>query len=211
MKIGVVIPSRGLIFADTIKSVVRNLNGYEYILEVVTNQTIPDCFNVGVTKVLSNDCTHLWLVEEDMLIPPNTLDELVSMDTDIALCDYPNKRTGKPFGKYVNNEFQYSGVGCLLVKTSVFSKMEFPYFRKALYQSEEDGTPKFVKFRDPGDGYGGHDVHFYQEAKRLGFSFYISPLKSVGHMMISKMGEDINDFGLHEITIKTLYDKTDRR
>lgn len=211
MKIGVLIPSRGLIFAETIKSVLANLWGYEYEIEVITGHNIPTCFNVGVTKLLAKQVTHIWIVEEDMFIPRGTLDELVSLESDIALCDYPDKRTGKPFGKYINTEFQYAGIGCVLIRVGVFSKMEFPYFRKALYQTGDDDLPKFVKFREAGDGYGGHDVHFYQEAKRLKLSISVSTLKSIGHMMVSKTGEDINDFGQHEITTRTLYDRDNTR
>lgn len=210
MKVGVVIPSRGLIFAQTVKTLHKALSGYDFSLHLPIGLNIPDCFNVGVLEALDSHCDYIWIVEEDMLLPGLVLDRLFEAEADIALCDYPDKKTGKKFSQFSSDGFEYSGIGCCLIKAEVFKKMEYPYFRKALYNLVDD-KPVFVKFREPGDGYGGHDVHFYQEAKRLGFSIEMINEDRVGHMYLEQRGDDQSDFGSHRISIKTLHDRDHNR
>ncbi len=111
--------------------------------------------NIAIQHALDNNCTHVFFVDDDVLIPRDGLMKLLAHDEDIITglylmrhfpfrpilfknvdekgnCDYLDLEPGLT-GKC---EMYSTGLGCVLVKTWIFEKLEKPYIR--IGQLEKD-------------------------------------------------------------------------
>ena len=134
--------------------------------------------------------THILFVDYDVLPRHSTLTKLLEHDKDIISGVYPAIRKSKlywclsreePFGlmdigDLPNNPFKVSVAcnGMMLVKTEVFDKIEWPYWRT-------DFRPNGTKL--------GADVYFYDKAKAAGYELWVDPkLKCTHFKMVDLLG-----------------------
>lgn len=201
MKVGVILPSRGLIFSRTAEEILRNLRSFQYKIFFSHKRPIPQCFEVPVLQALDDpSITHIWMVEDDMILPDNTLADMYSMDEDVVACDYPVTKDGKGATFSVGGEIIFCGTGCLLVKRDVFAKLSQPYFR-----TDIRWTPlnygKTVKLQASpnlsGSGYGLHDVTFGVKLYQAGIPIHHSV--SLGQRKLVRLGESGTNNGAHQI------------
>lgn len=103
--------------------------------------------NLIIERALETDCTHVLFLDDDMAFEPDILVRLLSHDKDIVtglyyLRSYPHPPAlfdsfnGKETAniKYLNGDrglipVVAAGLGCCLIKTDVFRKMEKPWIR----------------------------------------------------------------------------------
>src|SRR5882724_5912261 len=158
-KIAVIFPSRGLAFSQTCEELLDNLEGYDYDIFFSHGLSIPNCFNKPLERALEGSYTHFWFVEDDMILPKNTLKRLLAKKLPAIMCDYPMDREGKsaifrdPKGNVI-----YGGTGCLLVTREFIDKYAKPVFHSDVAWDIKLGgvvevKPKSVR----GDLYGLHD------------------------------------------------------
>jgi len=169
-KIAVIIPSRGTMYADTLKEILENLEGFDYDIFWSHGKPIPDCFNKPIEKALEKKWTHFWLVEEDMVIPPQTLQKLLEADVDVIACNYPVLDGTPSVHADIEGNAYFTGTGCMLVKDAVFRKHKKPIFRSDigwLIRSQGKNLKLSAQEFDPTEVYGYHDVTF-------GISRYLS-------------------------------------
>ena len=143
--------------------------------------------NIIIEAALTNNCTHVFFLDDDMVFPSDILTRLLKhshLDVvsalylmrnyphypvlfdeayDSGLCKFmfltPNK-TG--LVKAVN-----CGFGCVLIKTDVFKKLEKPWV--TLGEIEKDGWCD--------------DVSFFNRVRKAGFEIYCDLDVQVGHML----------------------------
>ncbi len=99
--------------------------------------------NTLVTRALEDEkTTHLFMIDDDGVFEPDTLQKLLAHDVDIvgALmfkrrpdyepCVFRKRENGtfEPILPRVFQEVDVIGTGCILIKMKVFKKLEFPYF-----------------------------------------------------------------------------------
>lgn len=78
-KIAVGLPTRGIIDTLTIESVLKNLEGKDYILLFTHDLPLPDS-RINVTnRFLESDADYLWWVDDDMVIPDGFLDKMLKV------------------------------------------------------------------------------------------------------------------------------------
>ena len=137
---------------------------------------------------LKYDCDYLFMVDDDMMTPPDLFFSLVRHDVDIvAPLAFTRNPPYKPViyqalegfdavsgnSYYVNKTvFNYPkdqlvecdavGFGAVLINTSVFKKMKPPYFMGS------HGT--------------GEDIYFCNQAKKLGCHIYMDTSVKLGHL-----------------------------
>jgi len=199
-KVGVILPSRGLIFAQVEDALQRNLQGYDYHIYRSWDLKIPDCQNILVEQALEDGCGMLLFVEEDTVIPNGGLKRLIDTKADISCIDYgvagyscitKNKETG---------EILWCGLGCTLVQRYVLDRLVKPYFRtdKALLLNY---WPE-VRWIDPGkQAYGGQDIYFGIQARQAGFT--IQQVEGeCKHLQLVDVGRKEINNGLHMIKQK---------
>lgn len=202
MKLAVIMPSRGLIFSQTIEELLRELSGHDYDLFLSHQRPIPECFNEPLERVLSSDepYTHIWFVEEDMVLPEGILMELLWCDSPIATSDYPAVPGTMCVQRDASGNVLYTGTGCLLVERSVFDDFELPVFDTS-FAYTPDGT--LIGERNQQDKsrlYGQHDIHFFLTVRELGLPIAVTDLRC-GQRKIAHYGKPGTNNGYHAIII----------
>jgi hypothetical protein len=204
MKIAVILPSRGMIFSQTAEEILQNLKGLPYRFFFSHKQPIPRCFEQPTVLALKDpEITHLWFVEDDMILSPETLTELLKANVEAITCDYPVSAAGQG-AVFLDekNKVVFSGTGCLLVKREVFDRLTRPYFRSdihwgATYYGSYIRMTTSISGRGLSD-YGLHDVTF-------GIKLYVSksPIKlspiRCGQRKLKAMGKSGTNHGAHQI------------
>src|SRR4051812_9654624 len=123
IKVGVILPSRGLMFSETADEILQNLKGIDHKFFFSHRQPIPDCFEKPTNRALLDDSiTHLWFVEDDMKLAPDTLSKLLVVNRAVVTVDYPVNADGRGSIFKVDKQIVFCGTGCLLVKREVFNE-----------------------------------------------------------------------------------------
>lgn len=199
-------------FSQTADELLQNLQGFMYDIIFAHDEPIPDCFEKPVRKALKGLYTHLWFVEEDMVLPKDTLSRLVDMDVPVAAMDYPVSKAGQG-SAFANKEGEvlFTGTGCLLVKREVFAELSKPYFRTDVrWNATNHGD--FIRFRamhtpNAPVGYGLHDVNFGMKLWQAGIPISLGGI--VGQRKLVELGKVGSNDGSHNIeewlTVKPNY------
>lgn len=199
-KIGVILPTRGMVFTEVEEALSRELLGREYKIYRSHNLVIPDGHNNLVEQALEDDCENLLFVEEDTVIPIGGINEMMLANSDIACIDYAVAGWSCITRDKSTNEILWCGLGCTLIRRHVFEALEKPYFRsdKALLLN---CWPE-IKWIDPGaQAYGGQDIWFFMKAREKGFR--ITQVEGeCRHLKLESLGRAEINKGLHTIIQK---------
>lgn len=156
------------------------------LMATVHGQSPATSRNIIIDQAIETGCTHILFVDDDMILQTDTLTKLLSHDKDIVsalylLRSFPHYpaffdeayETGDCKFSFLNdykNERLVKGVncglGCVLIKTSIFSHLEKPYVR--LGEIKKDGWCD--------------DVGFFNRCRKAGFEIYCDLEATVGHM-----------------------------
>ena len=200
-KVGIILPSRGLVFSQTADEILQNVQGIDHKFFFAHKLPIPNCFENPTLEALKDESiTHLWFVEDDMILPPDILKKLLDMDIAVATVDYPVTKEGKGALFKVKNENIFCGTGCMLVKREVFNELRKPYFTSSIRWNIKN-YGDFIKFKavESNDGgYGLHDVNFCMNLYRLNI-----PIHDVGIVLgqrkLISLGKAGSNDGAHNI------------
>lgn len=162
MNIQTVIPTRGMICAETIRGLNKNnLDGFLTIIGL----PIPDAQNEAVRRALKNKPSHILFIEDDTVIPDGALEKMLEMDEDIVTVEYPMDNGYSTITKQ-GDEILWCGLGCTLIKKEVFDKVSQPYFETNY--SWRIHTPfRLERISNPSK-YGGQDINFFMKCRKQG-------------------------------------------
>lgn len=182
--LAVCLPSRGLVHSRTMQDILANALGFdrEVGFYFAHGHPIPDSHNIVIEEALEDKPDYIWLVEDDQQLPHGILDSLGSVQADVAVADYP-VRGNKHSVTYIGGEFQYAGLGCVLIRPEVFDRLEKPYFRTdtEYVMSEEGLTPTQAVMGN----HGLLDVDFYQRCLEIGVDIQVIS-ETAGHYHLKK-------------------------
>lgn len=141
--------------------------------------------NIIVEQAILNDCTHILLLDDDVVVKPDALMKLLRNDVDAVsgvylMRNYPHQpiifdyadQEGRCRHHYPEDnknglvEIVASGLGILLLKVDALKRMEQPWFR--LGEIEKD--------------HWCDDIGFFKRARDLGIKSYCDLSVLVGHM-----------------------------
>lgn len=203
MKIAVILPSRGLMFSQTADEILQNLKGVPHRFFFAHRKPLPDCFEEPVNLALEDpEVTHLWLVEDDMILRPTILREMLDESVAVVTVNYPTTDKGNAAVLSVKGQVIYGGTGCVLVKREVFDELKRPYFRTDIIWIPKN-KGDYIKFMgmkktEHATDYGLHDVNFYMDLYRLGIP--VHTLKNpVGQRKLIALGKAGSNNGAHVI------------
>lgn len=196
MRLGICVPMYTVVPASFVVNFIHRLtelhnNGrnYEVKIYMMTGTVIDRTRNLLVKQALDEGCDYIMFIDADMLLPQNSIDELIDMNVGIASGLYFTK--GKPylpvarikknsFGpdngdadslhRYLE-DFEFNkvlevaavGMGCCLIKSEVFRKLEYPWF-KFDWRTEKDGNLYQL----------AEDLYFCENAKNAGYQTYLN-------------------------------------
>lgn len=214
MKVAVILPSRGLIFSQTADEILQNVKGIPHKFFFSHQQPIPKCFESPTNRALLDDeITHLWFVEDDMVLKPDTLRKMLDKDVNAITCDYPVTKDGRGSVFYDNGgSVVFCGTGCLLVKREVFDNIKAPYFTdKVRWNMLNYGEAlKLVANKNSkGEGYGLHDITFCIKLWKTGIIIKVLPIK-LGQRRLLSLGKAGSNDGAHNIEVWTKIVKNKR-
>lgn len=201
--IAVILPSRGLIFSETAEEIINNLKGIPHKFFFAHELPIPDCFEVPVTKALKDpEITHLWIVEDDMVLAPDTLKQMLGKNKAVVTVDYPVNTEGMGAVFKVGGEVIYCGTGCLLIQRAVFDELKPPYFRTDMRWGIKN-FGKYLKMNvshDPSVGYGYQDVNFCMELYHQNIPIHLIP-GTLSQRKLVALGKAGSNNGAHQIEV----------
>lgn len=213
MQIAVILPSRGLIFSQTADEILQNLKDISHKFFFSHRKPLPECFEEPTSRaLLDKDITHLWFVEDDMILPPDILNKMLEMDKAVVTADYPTTDYGGGAVFKVKEQIIFAGTGCTLVKRAVFDELKPPYFRTDICWNVKN-YGDFIKIiavprgKSP-DGYGLHDVNFFMNLYRLEIPVHDVGF-TVGQRKLKELGEAGSNNGAHQIEEWTKIKKDD--
>lgn len=190
-------------FSKTADELLQNLQGFDYDIFFAHGLPIPDCFELPLQKALRapEDYTHVWFVEDDMVLPESTLEAMLIMDAPVVAMDYPVSKDGQ--GVVLSDKagrVVFTGTGCLLVKRQVFDKINQPYFRTDIkWGAVNHGS--FIRLTAKNmpkvEGYGLHDVTF--GIKLWQADIPISIAGTIGQRKLVALGQAGTNEGAHQI------------
>lgn len=141
-------------------------------------QPVDNARNQIVEEFLKSNYTHLFFVDSDTIPPVDALDRLLAMDKDIATAITPiveMDEKGEPWRKWnvVDQtdtnvqpntgiiEAKGAGSSCILIKRSVFERLDKPYY-SFITATSSQGNEKQVS----------EDIHFIVKALNKGIKTY---------------------------------------
>lgn len=203
IKIGVIFPSRGLAFSQTAEELLNNLDGHLYKIFFSHKKPIPECFEDPTIEALSDPTiTHLWFVEDDMILRPDTLNKLLEADANAVTADYPVTKDGRGsvfFDKGKNVVF--CGTGCLLIKVGVFKSLKKPYFTdKVRWKMLNYGEQIKLTGVYGETGYGTHDITFCIKLWNTGVTVKVIKQK-LGQRKLLALGKSGSNDGAHKLEV----------
>ena len=180
-KIAIGLPNTGTIKARTVFSLletVRQSKDIDFLPIFRYGNHIFENRERIVEIAEEQKCTHLFFVDSDMRFPPETLKQLLLHNKDIIGTMYnyrflPLTNTVKFFKEKSENlkdifEVAALGMGCLLIKMSIFETMKKPYFP--------------IGFGELGKVTMTEDVGFCEKARESGFKVWCDPTIRVKHL-----------------------------
>lgn len=134
-----------------------------------------------IEQAIQNNSDYVLWLDSDMMFPSTTALRLLNHNKDVVGCNYMKRTSDKKSVAYkklndwdswlpmkVENELikvEGVGMGCILMKTSVFQKLKKPYF-------------EFTYRKDTKDWFG-EDFNLQKKLRKEGYEIYIDTLLSM--------------------------------
>lgn len=210
MNIAILLPSRGLIFSETIDEIIAALD-YVAKRELIDfhfyfshRVRIPECFEEPMQRILAAPAVdYIWIVEEDMVLPRGILLDMIDARADVVTADYP-VAPGVGAVTYSDDGTPlYGGTGCLLIKRSVMDRLVPPYFET---DNEYDTSGNLIGKKSEASKqvmYGQHDVSLWLKFRELGITPVVTERRAGQRRLVDRGPAGVNN-GSHTITEMTL-------
>lgn len=152
--------------------------------------------NICVEKALKQKTDYLFFLDADVLVPQDIILQLLKHEKDVVSGPYNHKNPPFKPQAYLENsngsftpqlfdepklyEVDAAGSGCLLVKTSIFEKIEKPWFAVILPNTLPEYAQNLGIDKENGLG---EDMFFCKKLKKSGFKiFYDNSIEGVQHI-----------------------------
>lgn len=201
-KLAVVLPSRGLLFSETLDELLRELEDFDYRIYWSHARSLPDCFEIPTQEALKNpDVYAVLFVEDDMIIPKGMLKDMFNEKYPVTAMDYPFQQQGDSTCLHDPHGFAYwTGTGFMLVARQVLENMEKPIWRTDTTFDPfiDKDTIHFWPRKLDKIYYGLHDLRFGLLLYSAGVPV-LPMVKTGGQRKLVKLGDKHTNNGAHEI------------
>lgn len=186
----------GTMRSETVTSLIGAMdviraNGVAALVSIEVGGYVARNRNDLVNTAQSNGSTHVMFIDNDMEFKPSAIQRLVDADKDIIAAPYnarpaPGSQVTSTVkmmddkGELITgggimafelenglNKVGGVGTGFMLIKASVFDKLEKPYF---------------VAYEDPDGTHHTEDIEFCTKARKAGFDVWVNTTIPIGHI-----------------------------
>lgn len=196
----VCLPTRGTIFTEVIQSVFQNALPFNAKFFFTSDKPIPDSFNTLFDAALKENPDLIWLVEDDVVVPPNGLNILLQTlekkRADVVCAHYPLDSRYCHMILDSKGEFMYGGTGCVLIRSKSLLKLKMPYF-SVDFDYIRDGDELRVK-PAPKEKWAGQDVYFWRNCIESGLKVEVAELRCE-QLRLVRRGKHRSNQGCHII------------
>lgn len=201
VKIGVVIPTRGLIFTRVLEALEEQRKDYDITVYYSYSLPIPQGHNDLCEKALRDGNEYVFFLEEDVVIPARAIEKMLTVQADIVCTDYAVSGWSC-ITKDKAGEILWCGLGATLIHRRVFEALEKPYFRTDMVLDLPDFKwrklpEEYVRTRN----YGSLDIWFFTKAREKGFKI-VQVEGECEHLKLVELGKKETNHGLHQIEQK---------
>lgn len=196
MKILIAVPTYETISPDTFKSIYGlDHGGHWCVFDFVRGYDCATARNNIAQEAINEQADYVLMVDNDVILPPDALVNLLSHGEDVCLGYYPNRNAYNVYDGKTSvcrlGEFNYTqqypgqelldmkarreyklqihggGMGCALIKTDLFRQFEYPWF-------------DWVNYKDR--GVLSEDLYFCELCGKAGIKIYTDTRVGCGHI-----------------------------
>ena len=156
-------PSFPFLHIAVISSILQTMRQFPGIPLTISRQfEVSQAREEIARSFLNSDCTHLLMMDADIVLMPDTLSKMLEVDAPVVVAKYAEKgKMEASYHCYHHSQVPFRrdppvevrpgerrelkdidpmlfGLGCVLVKREVFEKLEEPYFKFTITQEEVD-------------------------------------------------------------------------
>lgn len=202
-KLAVILPSRGLMFSETLEELLNELEGFNFEIFWAHGKSLPDCFNEPTERALADPTVYaLLFCEDDMIIPKGMLRRMFDVNYPVVAMDYPFRQNGDattlhdPEGKAY-----WTGTGFLLVARTVLESMPKPIWitNQTFDPFVDKDTIHFWPRKLNKVYYGLHDLNFGLILYSAGLPIHVMA-QTGGQRKLVSLGKKHTNNGAHVIT-----------
>ena len=184
-KIAIGIPCNRVIKPKTMQSLLELVH-YSSDIELfpiiaTEGYTIAENRSYILAQAVKNGCDYLFFIDDDMVFPPNTLEQLLSHKKEVIGVPYYSRKLPRESvvvyedGTEVKGELpddlfkcQHVGTGIMLIDLSIIKDLERPYF--------------FMQTHEVGFTIMGEDAWFCQQVRKAGHKIWCDPNLEIKHI-----------------------------
>ena len=211
IKITVGIPTRGVLFAETVQSSLNNPELKSSSFHIIQNRTLPDAHNECIRQALKTDCTHILFVEDDMVIPKGAINKMITMAEQGAryiAVDYGFVKNGQGVECIFEyeGEILWTGLGCTMIDRDIFEKdlaREAPNWLTDEYELTYTDNPKTAIPQKKKRPYGGYDIFLGYQLRLKGIKLHRVEGFRCKHLRMASLDRKLSNEGLYEIEVIT--------
>lgn len=201
-KLAVVLPSRGLMFSETLEELLDELDGFDYEIYWAHGKSLPECFNEPTERALKDDSVYAVLFcEDDMIIPKGILRKMFAKQYPVVALDYPFQQDGDSTCLHDPDGMAFwTGTGFLLVAREVLEQIPKPIWRtdRTFDPFIDKDTIHFWPRKLHKVYYGLHDLNFGLVLYSNGMP--VMPMEeTAGQRKLVQLGDNNSNNGAHEI------------
>lgn len=136
---------------------IYNLKGNDLSFDFVKGYDCAKARNDIARKALNGGFEYVLMVDSDVIVPPDTISNMLDSPVDVCFGIYPRKSTTGETELFKEGTFDFknrytyaeldelesdkitvkgSGFGCALIKTEVFKNLEYPWFDFVSYEND---------------------------------------------------------------------------
>lgn len=165
--------------------------GHDLVFKCVKGYDCAKARNVIADKAVEGCFDYVMMVDSDVIIPSDTLKLMLDPEADMVVGCCPRKNThnkmsclcafkDNPPGKGFHNALTYDdlqgterillkggGFACVLIRTDIFTKLKYPYFKYVVYEDH---------------GALSEDFYFCNQVNAAGYKIYADPRVHCGHL-----------------------------
>lgn len=201
-KLAVVVPSRGLMFSETLEELLGELQDFDYEIFWAHGKSLPDCFNEPTERALADPEVYAVLFcEDDMIIPKGILKEMFMTRYPVVALDYPFQQQGDATCLHDPKGMAYwTGTGFMVAARQLLEKMEKPIWRteRTFDPFIDKDTIHFWPRKLDKVFYGLHDLNFGLVLYSAGVPIYPMSI-TAGQRKLVELGKSGSNQGSHNI------------